>query len=164
LEPLFEAHRDSHEPLAAVMLDLDNFKNYNDTHGHQAGDALLRFIGALLRGAIRPSDHAVRYGGDEFLLVLPQANAKQATAIADRVVKLFRQYSSCLQQEQRLSLSAGVAAIPDHPCDTGEELIAKADRALYTAKASGKDAVFVSSSNGHRASAADETPPLLAAG
>lgn len=151
LGDLFSSHANRNDSLAAVMLDLDNFKNYNDTHGHQAGDALLRFVGALLRGSIRPQDHAVRYGGDEFLLLLPTASIQHAAGIADRIIKLFRQYSSCLKQDLRLSMSAGVAALPDPTCPDGLELIARADRALYGAKAGGKDGVFAALPGGTQA-------------
>lgn len=164
LAELFAAHANRNEALAAIMLDLDNFKNYNDSHGHQAGDALLRFVGALLRGSIRPQDHAVRYGGDEFLLLLPAAGAQQAAGIADRIIKLFRQYSSCLKQDLRLSMSAGVASLPDPSCPDGLELIARADRALYGAKASGKDGVFAALPGGTQAVAiSGNNSPELAA-
>ncbi len=141
IEPLFEGHRLRGDSLSAVMIDLDNFKQYNDAHGHQVGDALLRFVGALLRGSIRPTDHAIRYGGDEFLLLLPGANGKQATAIADRLVKMFGQYTSRLGRERFLSMSAGVASIPADDCQHGHELIAQADKALYAAKRGGKNTV-----------------------
>lgn len=146
LPTVFDAMVHQGRALAAIMLDVDNFKSYNDTHGHQAGDALLRFVGALLRGSLRPTDHAIRYGGDEFLLLLPQTDVRQATTIAERVSKLFGQYSSCLEQGEKLSISAGVAAVPDEPCADVEDLIAKADHALYSAKGAGKNGVAVSSS------------------
>lgn len=150
LPTVFAAHRTGGTPLAAVMLDLDNFKLYNDLHGHQAGDALLRFVGALLRGSIRPTDHAIRYGGDEFLLLLPETSAEQASIIAGRVVKLFGQYSSCLQQEHRLSISAGIASVPDDACSDGLELVARADHALYAAKYRGKNTIVTSDESGPR--------------
>ena len=129
--------------LAAVMIDVDNFKPYNDAHGHPVGDAVLRFVGALLYGAIRPTDYAVRYGGDEFLLLLPDTDAVQACAVADRLVKLFRQYARRLAPGHGLSLSAGVASLQADRPDTGHALIVKADAALYAAKRRGKNAVTI---------------------
>ncbi|MGB2985799.1 MAG: GGDEF domain-containing protein [Phycisphaerae bacterium] len=141
LGPLFERCQAKDGELAAVMFDLDNFKHYNDTHGHQVGDTLLRFVGALLRGAIRPTDHAIRYGGDEFLLLMPDANAKQAAAIAERLVKLFGQYATRLGRDHHLSISAGVATLKADVPENGQDLVAKADAALYTAKRRGKNTV-----------------------
>ncbi len=130
--------------LSVVMIDVDDFKLYNDTKGHQAGDAVLRFVGALLRGGIRPTDHAVRYGGDEFLLLLPDTTAVDAGLIAERLVKLFGQYTSCLGKDPVLSVSAGIASLIGDEPETGADLIAKADAALYKAKRSGKNTVITS--------------------
>ncbi len=142
LEPLFARHHAGREDLAAVMIDLDNFKQYNDSHGHQAGDTLLRLVGNLLGGAIRPEDHAVRYGGDEFLLLLPDTNSQQAGAIAERLVKLFAQYTMPLGRGCDLSISAGVASIQADAVESGPALVARADAALYAAKRRGKNTVI----------------------
>jgi diguanylate cyclase (GGDEF)-like protein len=141
LEPIFDRHAGQVAELSAVMIDLDNFKVYNDTRGHQVGDALLRFVGALLRGAIRTEDHAVRYGGDEFLLLLPQTDSKQAAVIAERIVRLFQQYALRLDRKEGVSMSAGVAATREHGCRSGHELVSRADASLYAAKRGGKNAV-----------------------
>lgn len=141
LEPLFARQREKEAPLSAVMMDVDNFKRYNDTHGHQAGDSLLRFIGSLLRGGIRPIDYAVRYGGDEFLLLLPDIPAQDAAIVADRLIKLFAQYAGKLSRDCGVSMSAGVASVHDDECETGHDLVKHADAALYTAKNGGKNAV-----------------------
>lgn len=141
LEPLFVRQKEKKSSLSAVMMDVDNFKRYNDTHGHQAGDSLLRFIGSLLRGGIRPIDFAVRYGGDEFLLLLPDISAKEAAIVADRLIKLFAQYAGQLSRDCGVSMSAGVACVPDDGCDNGHMLVNCADVALYVAKRSGKNTV-----------------------
>ncbi|MEK6798261.1 MAG: GGDEF domain-containing protein [Planctomycetota bacterium] len=141
LPPVFQQQRDSKEPLSAIMIDLDNFKRYNDKNGHQVGDALLRFVGALLRGSIRPSDVAVRYGGDEFLLLLPGATSAVAAGVAERLVKLFGQYASRLRGREGLSMSAGVASLSDEAFSDGNALIEAADRAMYKAKSAGKNRV-----------------------
>ena len=141
LEPIFRHQNSSNAELSAVMIDVDHFKEYNDAHGHQVGDALLRFLGALLRGSIRPTDHAIRYGGDEFLLLLPGVNAEQAAVIAERMVKLFGQYTGRLGRQGIVSMSAGVASVRRDDCDTGQALLNKADAALYAAKRGGKNTV-----------------------
>jgi diguanylate cyclase (GGDEF)-like protein len=145
LQQLFQRCRAKSQDLAAVMMDVDNFKQYNDAHGHQIGDVLLRFVGSLLRGGIRPTDHAIRYGGDEFLLLLPDTTSAEAGAIADRIVKLFAQYISCLRGNHSLSMSAGVASLAAGKPASGHALVAKADAALYVAKRKGKNTVA-----GHR--------------
>lgn len=144
MEPIFDHQLRLKEDLAAIMIDLDNFKRHNDKNGHQAGDALLQFIGSLLRGALRPTDHAVRYGGDEFLLLLPDTTAHQASLIADRIVKLFAQYAKRLGKNSKLSMSAGIASIQADNCENGDELIARCDAAMYNAKRMGKNRIAAS--------------------
>lgn len=141
LEMIFENHKRGGSSLAMVMLDLDNFKAHNDTQGHQAGDDLLRFTGELLNGAIRPDDIAVRYGGDEFVLFLPDTDSEQAKVVAERVVKLFAQYTATLPGPKAVTLSAGIACTATSPCDSGLQLLRKADEVLYLAKSGGKNAV-----------------------
>jgi diguanylate cyclase (GGDEF)-like protein len=144
LEPLFVRQQEKGSSLSAVMMDVDNFKRYNDTHGHQAGDSLLRFIGSLLRGGIRPIDYAVRYGGDEFLLLLPDVNADEAAIVANRLIKLFAQYAGQLSRDCGVSMSAGVACVADGGCANGHLLLKSADAALYSAKRGGKNTVSIS--------------------
>jgi diguanylate cyclase (GGDEF)-like protein len=141
LEHLFELQKSEGTDMSAVLLDLDNFKRHNDALGHQAGDDLLKFVGELLRGSIRDSDCAVRYGGDEFLLLLPGANEVQASAVAERIVKTFGQHVRRLGVASNVSLSAGVATVKSDGCGSGHELVAQADAALYAAKRVGKNTV-----------------------
>lgn len=140
-EPLLEQQRTRNRDFAVIMIDIDNFKSLNDAYGHEAGDEVLCFLGELLQAAIRPGDHAVRYGGDEFLLLLPQVDAAHAAEIAERIVKLFGQYMSRYESTQSLAVSAGVASMKSDRCVSGVELIKKADHALYAAKRRGKSTV-----------------------
>ncbi|MHC4698000.1 MAG: GGDEF domain-containing protein [Planctomycetota bacterium] len=133
------------EDLSVVMFDLDNFKLLNDTYGHTAGDDLLRCTGELLRATLRPTDHAIRYGGDEFLLILPGVGVKEARCITERILKLFAQSAGLIDVSKTVTLSAGVASRKADRCDDGWKLIAKADSALYAAKRAGKNTVAVSS-------------------
>jgi diguanylate cyclase (GGDEF)-like protein len=141
LEPVFTEHQRSGEHLAVVMLDLDNFKILNDTQGHQAGDDLLRFVGELLNGAIRPEDVAVRYGGDEFVLLLPATTSSEARVVAERIIKLFAQYTATLPGPGSVTMSAGIACTSTTKCPNGTQLLRRADEVLYAAKSGGKNAV-----------------------
>ena len=141
LEKMVGDQRNGCEDLAVVILDIDNFKYHNDTFGHMAGDDILRFVGVLLRGMLRATDHVVRYGGDEFVLLLPSTSKEEAVAVADRVIKLFGQYTNTLGSAKPPSISAGVTSLRQHPAADGKKLIKQADVALYEIKRSGKNAV-----------------------
>ncbi len=131
------------QDLAVVMMDVDHFKQLNDTLGHQAGDNLLRFLGELLRGAVRPSDHAIRYAGDEFLLLLPHVDGNQARLIVERIARLFGQFAVTLGTEKSVTLSAGIATLRSSGTEDPQKLLAAADAALYKAKRDGKNTVAV---------------------
>lgn len=118
-------------PLSVVLVDLDHFKDVNDTWGHQVGDAVLRELAQYLLAGIREADTAVRYGGEEFLLILPQANAENAARVTQRILDKVRT-ASFPGLPRPLTFSAGIAEL----CagDTVEELVSRADRRLYLAK------------------------------
>ncbi len=124
-------------PFAVLMADLDLFKKYNDAHGHQAGDAVLKRVGAIMREGSRDVDFVARYGGEEFLLMMPETEIEGATEVAERIRKK-------IAAEQlpagAITVSVGVAAFPGHG-DAAEALIAAADAALYEAKHAGGDRV-----------------------
>jgi len=141
IEELFVAQQASGGALSVVMFDLDNFKIHNDTHGHAAGDDLLRFFGQLLRGSLRETDIGIRFAGDEFVVLAPDVAPEEAVALATRIVRLFGQHTSLFDTEPRPTLSAGVASIPRSGAATGLALLQQADAALYEAKARGKDTV-----------------------
>lgn len=143
LPAVFERHRAGKDDLSVAMIDLDNFKHLNDSRGHMAGDEVLRYTGQLLEGAIRPSDFAVRFGGDEFVLLLPGCDRDQAVRITRRIVKMFGQYAGTIGAKKALTMSAGVASLKMDRALTGAELVDKADAALYRAKGKGKNAVAV---------------------
>jgi diguanylate cyclase (GGDEF)-like protein len=141
LDDMFAAQREEGNDLSIVMLDVDNFKKLNDTKGHPAGDELLRFIGELLKHSLREQDLAIRYGGDEFILVLPAVAQSDAEKIAQRTILLFTQQVKLLSIEHKPSLSAGVASLWEHKVDTAKELMEVADQALLQAKRAGKSCV-----------------------
>lgn len=137
------AHR-AGTPLALVMIDLDHFKVFNDTHGHLTGDDALRAAAGVIGVALRPSDFAVRYGGEEMMVILPETNELLAVLVAERLCSRMRQAS--IFPDMRLPLphvtaSVGVAVLSPGMDDLA--LIAAADAALYRAKHSGRDQVAV---------------------
>jgi len=130
--------------LGIVMLDLDQFKPFNDTHGHEAGDALLRSFGRFIHKNTRGEDIACRYGGDEFVILLVDADLDVARRRAEELREGFgRMVVRHLNQKlDSVSFSMGVAAFPIHGT-TSEDLLAAADEALYDAKAQGRNRVSV---------------------
>lgn len=135
LEGLLHADRRQRLPFSLLMLDLDHFKSYNDTFGHQAGDDALREIGRLLRAELRPEDAAFRYGGEEFVLVLHGVRLYQLPAIAERVLHAVRANAWPLRP---LTISIGGAEACDADV-TAASLLQRADAALYRAKHGGRD-------------------------
>ena len=126
-------------PLAAIMLDLDHFKQVNDLHGHDRGDEVLAAVGAAIAGCLRESDFAGRYGGEEFLILLPDSDREGALITAERL----RSTISRLQVPQEhitVTASLGLAIMPEDAL-TGAALLRCADRALYAAKRGGRDRI-----------------------
>lgn len=132
------------QAIAVLFLDLDHFKKFNDTFGHDAGDMVLQSLADLFRSFFRATDICCRYGGEEFAIILPESSSKDAAIRADalraEVKRLRLQYKR--QPLGPLSLSAGVAAFPEHG-STSEELLKIADQCLYQSKARGRDVVTV---------------------
>ena len=134
----------SKRSVAVILLDLDRFKSFNDTFGHEAGDILLRELGGFLQGHIRAGDIACRYGGEEFTLMLPEAPLEVA---CNRAELLRREVKYLIVQHRgqalgAVTLSLGVAVFPEDGT-TPEELLRAADQALYRAKGQGRDCVAV---------------------
>jgi diguanylate cyclase (GGDEF)-like protein len=121
-----------------LMMDVDNFKRYNDAHGHQAGDAVLKGLGDVLRETTREIDCTARYGGEEFFVLLPETDIKDAADVAERIRTRLKER---IFLGGRVTVSVGIAAFPEHG-DTPEDLIAAADAALYRAKREGRDRVL----------------------
>jgi diguanylate cyclase (GGDEF)-like protein/PAS domain S-box-containing protein len=139
--------RRGNEVVGVIMIDVDNFKLFNDTYGHPAGDEVLRMLGAYLKTLVRPGDIPARYGGEEFTLIMPGASSAIVQARAERLRAGFCK----IQAENRdtrfnggsISLSCGVAIFPEHG-ESLQDLLQAADVALYQAKRAGKDQVVIS--------------------
>jgi diguanylate cyclase (GGDEF)-like protein len=130
-------------PMSFLMIDIDDFKAYNDTNGHQAGDVALQITAHCLKGALRAVDIASRYGGEEFCILLPQTGMVEAGVIADRIrqrVSTTEFPHGSAQPLGRVTISVGVSTFSKN-IDTPENIIAAADRALYQAKSRGKDRI-----------------------
>ena len=139
LEALISRGRRHGHPLAVLMVDADHFKDLNDRHGHAAGDAALRTLAERLRERLRTEDVAGRFGGEEFVIGLPDADAAGAIAVAEAVRAAVREHPLTVAgTEETLTVSVGWAAWEG---DDLAQLLARADRALYEAKEAGRDCV-----------------------
>ena len=123
------------QPLALLMLDVDHFKRYNDNHGHQAGDDILRAVAAQMRDAVRADTLVARYGGEEFTVVVPNCDLQRAREIAERI------RSKVAANLHGITVSIGIAVHPPESIADADDLIARADGALYRAKHKGRDRV-----------------------
>jgi diguanylate cyclase (GGDEF)-like protein len=129
-------------PLALIMIDLDHFKQFNDSHGHLAGDEALRSAAQVLSGALRPTDFAVRYGGEEMMVLLPDTSDKVAISVAERLCERMRQAKVLADMGAPLphiTASFGVSVL--RPQQNEHDLVAAADAALYRAKEQGRNRV-----------------------
>jgi len=135
------------QPLAVLMIDIDHFKRFNDSHGHEAGDMTLSQFGELLASLSRSEDVACRYGGEEFTLVLQEADAGLALDRAEEIRRAAHHMAIEYRRQQLgpVTCSIGIASYPLHG-DTPDRLIRRADRALYAAKEQGRDRVCVADS------------------
>lgn len=133
-------------PVGFIMMDIDHFKRLNDKYGHAAGDVVLQEIGKLLKSKMRYADIVCRYGGEEFVVVMPEASlnitCQRAEKLWEEVKKLELRYKN--KNLGKISISAGVAVFPDHGA-TGHEVLRSVDTALYSAKNSGRDRVVIAS-------------------
>ncbi|HWY21273.1 MAG TPA: diguanylate cyclase [Candidatus Acidoferrum sp.] len=132
------------QSLGVLMIDLDHFKSFNDSHGHDAGDAVLREIGASLTKGIRAEDFVCRFGGEEFVVILPTADLAASRARAERLRSKTKELTILHQGKSMgmITISVGVAVFPEHGMSP-KELMVAADAALYEAKRGGRDQVVV---------------------
>src|SRR5262249_40080003 len=142
-----ERSRVSGEPLALLLVDVDHFKVFNDSYGHVAGDYALRAVASCLRAAVRPTDLLARYGGEEFLVLLPGATLRQAREVAERLRRAVREapivhLDGTALPKVTVSIGAAELSGSDERL-APEAFVERADRALYRAKADGRDRVAV---------------------
>ena len=142
LDEMFSHAKRLNEPFSCVMCDLDRFKSVNDTYGHQAGDAVLRQLAGILTGAVREVDRVGRYGGEEFMLLLPGTVLDAAVTFAERVRKHVEAHTFTFDGGTlQRTVSFGVAAWPHPRIANCDSLVKAADDALYVAKETGRNKV-----------------------
>ncbi len=130
-------------PLSVLMVDIDHFKSFNDTHGHFAGDEVLKTVAKTLEESLRKADIIARFGGEEFVIILPEINKKKALGVAEKLRRAVEQIEFDLAYSQplgKITVSLGLASFPEIS-SSGADLLKKADAALYKAKANGRNCV-----------------------
>jgi diguanylate cyclase (GGDEF)-like protein len=147
LEYEMERAKRNHHPFSVMMIDLDAFKIFNDTYGHVMGDGLLKYMSDTFRRCCRTIDHIARYGGDEFMIVMPDTDGDKARGLAERILERLQVEGFAVSEGERVPvrLSFGIST---YPIDSGvkEDLVTLADQALYRSKAQpGKNTVFQNS-------------------
>lgn len=146
LEEEFERARRYEQPLSFMIIDIDNFKQTNDTYGHLQGDNILREVGYTIRASVRRNDIVARYGGEEFVVLMPQTDQQGGLVEAERLCQEVRGRTFAgLPEGTRVTVSIGLAEFDPKRMDSPEGLVSAADRALYEAKNSGKDKVVEAS-------------------
>ncbi len=130
-------------PLSLLLLDVDSFKKYNDTHGHLEGDHVLVKLGQVIHKCMRATDSAFRYGGEEFTVILPETQAKEAFVVAERIRTHFKaaEFFPVAEKKSHLTISVGVSQYV--PSEQATSFIDRTDKAMYQAKNEGKDKVFI---------------------
>lgn len=144
-EEMLELHLRSHPEMALIVLDIDNFKHYNDTNGHLAGNEVLAQVSRVIKESVRSADIAFRFGGEEFVVILPNTSIDDAACVGERVRGNIEQasfYNEHLQPSGTLTVSIGIAAYPLHR-QLPNELLEAADQAMYAAKRTGKNKVVL---------------------
>lgn len=138
----FDQWRRHQIPLSLLMVDVDHFKNLNDTHGHQTGDDALRLLAEVLRKTLREMDLAARFGGEEFAVLLPGTRLKDATTVAERLrASVAKECFRCGDKDLRVTVSLGLASVLAD--DEAQALVKRADDALYMAKNAGRNRAFL---------------------
>jgi len=144
LDQLFSESQRYDSDLSCVMIDLDGYKQLNDTHGHQLGDQLLVAAGKVITANLRRMDIAARYGGDEFVLLLPKAQTAEAAGVVQRIrEEYFVSSAAVLNQSNGVRMSVGIGSVRESLSVSAEQLIAAADKALYQAKGAGRDRIAI---------------------
>ncbi len=134
----YERARRYNTPFSLVMLDIDHFKRINDTFGHSVGDGVLREVAEILRRSIREIDTASRYGGEEFMIILPSTRKDHAQIVAERMRLMIAQ-NAFSRLDRNITVSIGISGMPDEKAENDEKLIRCADFALYRAKDLGRN-------------------------
>ncbi len=139
----FEKARRYHLPLSLVIIDIDHFKQINDTYGHLRGDSVIVEVSQILKSNLRSHDVLARYGGEEFVLLLPMTGKDEAGKTADKLLGLIKEHEFSGLKDSSVTVSIGVCSYPGDGIDNIDKLIARSDDSLYLAKKKGRDRVVV---------------------
>jgi diguanylate cyclase (GGDEF)-like protein len=134
-----------HRPISLLALDVDRFKSINDTYGHQAGDKVLQELAGIIQSNIRNSDLAARIGGEEYALLMPDADSPAAVVVARKIKRAVETHTFMLEDKQvSVTISVGICTLAQPPCsvDVGK-LYSFADQALYHSKNSGRNSISI---------------------
>ncbi|MEC4676563.1 MAG: GGDEF domain-containing protein, partial [Nitrospirota bacterium] len=129
--------------FSLILFDIDNFKKINDTYGHLAGDEVLQGLANILKSISRETDIVVRYGGEEFIIILPNTDEEETILLAERIKDIVYKTTFMVYETTgvKVTLSGGIASYPQNASDA-KNLLSAADTALYSAKAAGKNQIF----------------------
>jgi diguanylate cyclase (GGDEF)-like protein len=141
LEGEFKRAARYRSPLSCLMIDIDHFKRVNDSCGHQGGDAVLREMAQLIQATIREVDTPARWGGEEFIVLSPNTPKEKANLAATRILNAIAQHTFSDVKGGKITVSIGVAGIPDPSIDDKDKLVHAADLAMYEAKKKGRNRV-----------------------
>jgi len=154
IDQLFAESRRYNTDLSIAMIDLDGYKQLNDSLGHQVGDQVLVVVGKILKSNMRRADIAARYGGDEFVLLLPHCDPLEASRLVNRIRDDYRsQSTSLIKRDKGMSMSVGIASAISNQPATADEFLQIADESLYASKQSGRDRITISSNQKTRMAA-----------
>jgi len=143
LENEFKRTQRYKSPLACLMLDIDYFKKINDEYGHQVGDSVLQEIAKIIKKTFREIDIAARWGGEEFVVLLPQTQQDAAIQSASRILEKISNHRFLRIPDKKITVSIGIASVPNSSVDTGEKLVNASDLAMYEAKKKGRNRIEV---------------------
>ncbi len=139
LENEFKRATRYNSPLACLMIDIDYFKKVNDGYGHRTGDLVLHEIAQIIKNTLRETDVTARWGGEEFVVLLPQTDKKAALQSASRILKAISACKFSGLPDKKITVSIGIASLPNPSIDTGEKLVDFSDIAMYDAKSKGRN-------------------------
>jgi diguanylate cyclase (GGDEF)-like protein len=148
LEEELQRSRRHEIQLALLMIDIDNFKSVNDSFGHLAGDTVIKGIADILRRSVRVFDVCARFGGEEFVIIMPGSGTASAMNVAQRIRERIESFRPSDRTLEGLAITASVGLAVSSPGMSGREIIARADQALYLAKRAGKNRVQEYKENG----------------
>lgn len=143
-----ERYQRSQQPCCVAVIDLDDFKPINDSYGHPTGDRVLRSIASLLAAGIRPYDDVFRYGGDEFVLCLPNSDLRTAWGVVERLRLKVAGWSIPVRDDCRLRTTVSIGVAPLTPDGGADAALERADQALYVAKRNGRNGIFIYAAEG----------------